>query len=159
MVSAALLLLWLLPLRVLVVEERPGGRILFARVVSEGDVFILRYRHSVEKCLVEDHYVIGSDSRIVLRETVFGSSNTGLPAVLGGGERLVRGGQAYRIVGMERKLADLELWVNRDYENTLVADGRNHLLAAGTGDRLVRLRIAPSSPAMYLYLQTRLLFQ
>lgn len=155
--SAALLILWLLPVRVLVIEERPGGRILFARAVSPGETFSLTYSHSVEKCLVEDHYTIREDHRLALKETVFGSSNTGLPAVLGRGEILVRGEKGYRIVGMERVFTGVELWVNRAYGNTLVLGGSPHPLASGAGDRLVRLRVVPASPAYYLYLRIRLL--
>ena len=49
------------------------------------------YRHSVELCRVWDYFRIDGQYRLVLDETVFGSSNTGLPSVLGDGERFTRG--------------------------------------------------------------------
>jgi hypothetical protein len=78
---------------------------------------------------------------LILDETVFGSSNTGLPSVLGVGERFTRGEKASRISNMQRILPAIEIWVKRSYENTLEFDSRKILLPELAGDTLLRLHI------------------
>ena len=131
----------LFPVHVLQIEELRKERVLFIRSLQPGDRFSLMYRHSVELCQVWDYFRIDEEYRLILEETVFGSSNTGLPSVLGAGERFTRGERASRISGMRRILPAVDIWVKRPYDNTLEIGGRKVLLPELAGDTLLRIRV------------------
>ena len=123
------------------IEDPRKEKVVFVRTLEPGDRFSLMYRHSVELCRVWDYFRIDGQYRIILDETVFGSSNTGLPSVLGVGERFTRGEKTSRISNMQRILPAIEIWVKRSYDNTLEFDNRKILLPDLAGDTLLRLRI------------------
>ena len=131
----------LFPVHVLQIEDPRKERVVFVRFLEPGDRFSLMYRHSVELCQVWDYFRIDGEYRIILDETVFGSSNTGLPSVLGVGERFTRGEKSSRISNMQRMIPAIEIWVKRSYDNTLEFDNRKILLPDLAGDTLLRLRI------------------
>jgi hypothetical protein len=131
----------LFPVHVLQVEEPRKERVLWIRSLQTGDRFSLMYRHSVELCRVWDYFRIDGEYRIILDETVFGSSNTGLPSVLGAGERFTRGEKTSRISNMQRILPAIEMWVKQSYDNTLEFGSRKIRLPELAGDTLLRLRI------------------
>lgn len=139
--AALVLVTGLFPVHVLQIEEPRKERAVFVRTLQPGDRFSLMYRHSVELCPIWDYFRIDGEYRIILDETVFGSSNTGLPSVLGVGERFTRGEKSSRISNMQRILPAIEIWVKRSYENTLEFDNRKILLPDLAGDTLLRLRI------------------
>jgi hypothetical protein len=131
----------LFPLHVLQIEEPRKEKVVYVRSLQPGDRFSLMYRHSVELCQIWDYFRIDGEYRLILDETVFGSSNTGLPSVLGVGERFTRGEKASRISNMQRILPAIEIWVKRSYDNTLEFGNRKILLAELAGDTLLRLQI------------------
>jgi hypothetical protein len=131
----------LFQVRVLQIEELRKERVLWVSSLQPGDRFSLMYRHSVELCQVWDYFRIDGKYRIILDETVFGSSNTGLPSVLGAGERFTRGEKASRISNMQRILPSIEIWVKRSYDNTLEFGNRKIRLPELAGDTLLRLHI------------------
>lgn len=149
----------LYPLSALQVEEARGGRIVFVGLLSPGETFSLAYRHSVEGSLVRDLYRCDERRYLVQTETVFSSSNTGLPTVLGDGERLVRDPEALRITGMRRILPAIELWVNRRHENTLTLGGREIALAGPSGDTLLRIRTRQIPAAAWAALKLHTLWK
>lgn len=139
--AALVLLAGLFPVHVLQIEELRKERVVFVRSLQPGDRFSLMYRHSVELCQVWDYFRIDGQYRLILDETVFGSSNTGLPSVLGVGERFTRGEKTSRISNMQRIIPALDIWVKRSYDNTLEFDNRKIRLPDLAGDTLLRLRI------------------
>lgn len=141
----------LFPVHVLQIEDLRKERVVFIRSLQPGDRFSLMYRHSVELCRVWDYFRIDGQYRLVLDETVFGSSNAGLPSVLGDGERFTRGATASRISNMRRILPAVEIWVNRRYENTLEFNGRKIHLPELAGDTLLRLHIRKVILFEFLY--------
>lgn len=141
----------LFPVHVLQIEAPRKGKVVFVRSLQPGDRFSLMYRHSVELCRVWDYFRIDGQYRLVLDETVFGSSNAGLPSVLGDGERFTRGATASRISNMRRILPAVEIWVNRRYENTLEFGGRKIRLPELAGDTLLRLSIRKVILFEFLY--------
>jgi hypothetical protein len=112
------------------------------------------YRHSVELCPVWDHFRVDGEYRLILDETVFASSNTGLPAVLGKNERFARDGAAFRISNMQRILPAIEIWVDRSYDNVLEIGGQQVSLPGLAGDTLLRLRIRKAFLAEWAYHET-----
>jgi hypothetical protein len=139
--AALLLAAGLFPAHVLQIEAPRKDSVVFVRFIQPGDRFSLMYRHSVELCPIWDYLRIDEAYRIILDETVFGSSNTGLPSVLGVGERFTRGEKASRISNMQRILPAIEIWVKRSYDNTLEFGNRKILLPELAGDTLLRLQI------------------
>lgn len=142
-------LIW--PVHVLVVEDPGNESVVMCRLMKPGDRFALMHRHSVELCPVQDRFQIDGNYRLVLDETVFPSSNTGLPAVLGDGERLVREENGYRISNMRRVFPAIDLWVDRRYDNALIFKERRIALPELAGDTLLRIRIKKVLLAEYLY--------
>jgi hypothetical protein len=139
--AALVLFAAVFPVHVLQIEAARKDKVVFVRSLQPGDRFSLMYRHSVELCQVWDYFRIDGEYRIILDETVFGSSNTGLPSVLGIGEQFTRGEKASRISNMQRILPAIEIWVNRSYDNTLGFGNRKILLPELAGDTLLRLHI------------------
>lgn len=138
---ALVLVAGLFPVHVLQIEDPRKERVVFVRSLQPGDRFSLMYRHSVELCQVWDYFRIDGQYRLILDETVFGSSNTGLPSVLGVGERFTRGGKSSRISNMQRIIPAIEIWVKQSYDNTLEFDNRKIRLPELAGDTLLRFRI------------------
>jgi hypothetical protein len=149
--AALVLVAGLFPVHVLQIEDPRKERVVFVRSLQPGDRFSLMYRHSVELCRVWDYFRIDGQYRLILDETVFGSSNAGLPSVLGDGERFTRGATASRISNMQRILPAVEIWVNRRYENTLEFGGRKIRLPDLAGDTLLRLSIRKVILFEFLY--------
>lgn len=137
---ALLLMVLVWPVHVLVIEDARSGTVVWCRLLQPGDRFILMYRHSVELCHVWDHFQIDGEYGLVLDETVFPSSNTGLPTVLGDGERLARGENGFRISNMRRVLPAVEVWVDRRYDNTLMFGAQKVNLPELAGNTLLRLQ-------------------
>lgn len=135
---ALMVLVW--PVHVLVVEDARSRTVVWCRLLETGDRFVLMYRHSVELCHVWDHFKIDGEYGLVLDETVFPSSNTGLPAVLGGGERLARRENGFHISNMRRRLPSVEIWVDRRYDNTLTFGEQKVSLPELAGNTLLRLQ-------------------
>jgi len=140
LLPALVLMVLVWPVHVFVVEDARSGTVVWRRLIQPGDRFVLMYRHSVELCHVWDHFQIDGKYGLVLYETVFPSSNTGLPAVLGGGERLARGENGFHISNMRRRLPTVEIWVDRRYDNTLTFGEQKVSLPELAGNTLLRLQ-------------------
>lgn len=141
-------------MHVLQIEDPRKEKVVLVQLLRPGDRFSLMYRHSVELSPVWDRFRIDGEYRIVLDETVFTSSNTGMPAVLGDGERFVRDEKAFRISNLQRILPAVEIWVDRRYENTLAFGNRKILLPELAGDTLLRLHIRKVFLAEWGYRET-----
>jgi hypothetical protein len=144
----------LYPVSILQIEDRRRERAVFVALLPPGAGLSLGYRHSVELSPVWDHFRIDTARRLILTETVFSSSNTGLPAILAEGERLTRGPEAFRISGMHRILPALEIWVDERYGNTLAFAGREIPLAGLAGNTLLRLQVRRVTLAQWAWRKT-----
>jgi hypothetical protein len=149
--AALVLVAGMFPVHVLQIEAPREGKVVFVRSLQPDDRFSLMYRHSVELCQVWDYFRIDGQYRLVLDETVFGSSNAGLPSVLGNGERFTRGATTSRISNMRRILPAIEIWVKRSYDNTLEFGNRKIRLPELAGDTLLRLSIRKVILFKFLY--------
>jgi len=142
LVLAALLALaaGFIPLHGLEVRESGGtGRVVLLKRVAPGDTFTLSFVHSVEKSEVTDYFRIDDDHRIILYQTEFGSLNTGLPAVVSGGEVFERTDRGFRLSNLNRVLPEIQLWVHEDYGGSFAMDGRVVSLPALAGNGLLRI--------------------
>lgn len=141
------------PLHVLVLKDNLGGCPAFARVVSSGDSFSLRYTHSVKRKPVWDFYVIDAHHRIIQTKTVFPDSDFGLPSLAVGSETytLLDDGNGC-ISGMQRLIPSLQLRVERAYENTLTFNGTLGIdLPQKCGDCILTMRIQAMNLIQYVF--------
>ncbi len=146
----------LYPLHALVIDNYRAGKPVFARLVSPGETFLLGFMHSVEHCPVHDRLQIGADYGMLVVETEFATSRTGLPYAAFGDEVYHREADRFRITNMNRPVAEIFQWVNRHYDNTLqFGDGAPIRLDSLAGDTLLRLRIQKISALTWGWMKAR----
>ncbi|MBM4270812.1 MAG: DUF1850 domain-containing protein [Deltaproteobacteria bacterium] len=126
-------------------EER-----IFVEKVRSGDTFSLSFMHSVEKSIVRDHFRIDDTYRIILYETAFSSLNAGLPTATAPGETLIREEGTFRIMGMNRVLPGISLWVDEEYKNRLEIGERVIVLPVLSGCSLLHVSIRKAYAWEYL---------
>lgn len=128
------------PLHALEVRASGGaGHVVWLQRVSPGDTFTLSFVHSVEKSDVTDYFRIDGDYRIILYQTEFGSLNTGLPAVVSGGEVFERTERGFRLSNLGRVLPEILLRVSETYGGTLAIGGAVVHLPSLAESGLVRI--------------------
>ncbi|HCM28022.1 MAG: hypothetical protein A2Z99_05500 [Treponema sp. GWB1_62_6] len=112
------------------------GEILAAFGAERGSGFELVYRHSVNKGLVTDSYIIGGDGALTLTETTFESFGAGMSDGLDGDGALSIGPAGVTIKGMNRRVGTLLLAVGTIAEHRLRVSGKEIGLAdiAGAGN-------------------------
>ncbi len=151
---AALFFFSLIPCHVLRIEAARRNQTVFVQAIRPDYRFSTRYIHSVELCPVGEYFKIDSNFRIVLYETTFSSCNTGLPTTLSGNEKFCTNGDHMRISDMHRVLPQLDLWVNKKYDNTLTLwDGEVLDLPSLAGDTLLRITVEKLTVFNLLYLK------
>lgn len=145
------------PLHALVITPFRAGEPVFARIVAPGETFSLGFMHSVEHCPVSDRIRIDNRYTMVVVETEFATSRTGLPHAAFGQEVYHRESDRFRITNMHRPVAEIFQWVNHRYDNTLQFDGAPPIrLASLAGDALLHIHIQ-KLPALALgWLKTKL---
>ena len=147
------------PLHVLKIDALRKNETVLVRLVQPDDRLTIGFIHSVEHCPVRDHFTIDQAYRLVLRETTFASSNTGLPYTCGPGETFANEGTQFRISNRHIVLSSIDLWVNRKYDNVLLFGNEAELqLPSLAGDTLLRVGITEITAAHYLFLKARNLF-
>ncbi len=155
-----LLLSSLTPFHVLQIKVFREGRVVFIRVVHPDDRFITKYIHSVEHCPVWEYFRIDDDFRIILYETTFSSSNTGLPYATFGNEEFYNNGKRFRISNMCRILPELLLWVNEKYDNTLkINNSRVLKLPLLAGNTLLQVKIRKVTFLEFMYLKAKIFLE
>ncbi len=154
---AALFFFSLIPCHVLRIEAARKNQTVFIQIIRPDYRFSTRYIHSVELSPVREYFIIDRNFRIVLYETTFSSCNTGLPTTLSGDEKFYNVGTHLRISNMHRVLPELNLWVNKKYDNTLtLGDGEVLELPSLAGDTLLRITVEKLPVFNLLYLKARI---
>ena len=153
-ILAAAAALW--PLHALVIENFRARKPVYVRLVSPGDTFSLGFMHSVEHCPVYDRLKIDADYAMVVVETVFPTSRTGLPYAAFGDEVFHRERNGFRITNMHRFVPEIFQWVNHRYDNTLQFGVEPPIrLDSLAGDTLLHLRIQKISVLSWGWLKAR----
>ena len=70
----------LLPCGMSLIVRDSGGRVYFDKTVRQGDMVSLGFKHSVEKVLVVDTFIVTADDSLLLVNTTYGSMGAGLPS-------------------------------------------------------------------------------
>jgi len=150
----------LVPFHVLQIKAFREGNIVFIRIVHPDERFATRYIHSVEHCPVREYFRIDDDFRIILYETTFSSSNTGLPYATFGNEEFHNDVNHFRISNMCRILPKLLLWVNEKYDNTLkINDFQELKLPLLAGNTLLQIKIRKVTFLEFVYLKAKILLE
>jgi hypothetical protein len=131
-----------IPFHALEIREAGGlGSVVFMKRVAPGDTFTLSFVHSVEKSDVTDYFRIDDGHRIILYQSEFRSLNTGLPAVVSGGEVFERTERGFRLSNIRRVLPEIRLQVSAAWGGTLAVGGRVISLPSLAGDGPVRISV------------------
>jgi hypothetical protein len=159
MLAAGLILagaLGLQPVHALVASDYRSARPVLVHRVAPGDTIALGFLHSVEQCWVLDRLRVDGDFSMVVVETEFASSRTGLPYAAFGQERYQREGDRFRIRNMHRRVPEIFQWVAGPYRNTLqINDNPQIRLSTLAGDTLLHIRIRKMSALSWSWLKAR----
>jgi hypothetical protein len=146
-------------LHVLQIKALREGKVVFIQIVQPNDRFETGYIHSVERCPVTEFFRIDETFRIILYETTFTSSNTGLPSATSGNETFHNEGDFFRISNMERFLPEILVWVHKDYGNTLkIGKSPTVRLPSLAGNTLLQVLIKKMTLCEYAYLMGKICF-
>jgi len=147
------------PLHILKIDALRKNETVFVRLVQPDDRLTIGFIHSVEHCPVRDYFTIDRASRLVLRETTFASSNTGLPYTCGPGETFTNEGTQFRLGNRHIVFSSIDLWVDRKYDNVLLFRNEKELqLPSLAGNTLLRVSTTEITAAHYLFLKAKTLF-
>jgi hypothetical protein len=148
-----------IPVHCLEIEELRKGSVLSVHAVSPGDSFSIWYKHSVELCSVWDYYRIDETFRIVLHETTFPSCNTGLPVAPSENETFHHDGDSFRISNMNRIIPSISLWVNEEYDNTIMIGSEASKLYSLAGNTLLGVAIKKETVVRFVFMKARILLK
>ena len=105
--------------RQFVVADESSGEILLSTAVEPGDVFGMKYIHSVNKSPIEDVFEILDDNSIMLKKTIFRSFGAGVPYELEEGQLLDVRDDRIEISNINRQIDSYLLKVGTIAEHTL----------------------------------------
>lgn len=77
---ATILFLFFLPCGMSLIIKDKAGHTYYMKSVSPGDRVSLGFKHSVEKVLVVDTFIVTGDGQLLLDNTTYGSMGAGLPS-------------------------------------------------------------------------------
>ena len=144
------------PLHILKIDALREEKTVYARLIRPDDRLTSGFIHSVEHCPVRDHFTIDRTYCLVLRETTFASSNTGLPFSCGPNETLVNEGNQFRLGNRHIVFSSIDLWVDKKYDNILLLGNEEELqLPSLAGNTLLRLSTTEITLAHYLFTKVR----
>lgn len=129
LISIIILSIFYLPVfkRFTVIEEKTG-KVLFYTDISNGDVFSVKYIHSVNKSPIEDVFEIEQNDGIKLIKTVFHSFGAGVPCELEPGQILISKEDRMEITNINKHIDRYLLKVGTVANHTLCIQGREFLL-------------------------------
>ena len=112
------------PLPHLAVEDA-HGQLVWQPFLGLERRFSLRYRHSVQKTLCWEDFIVGENGDLVLVATRYESLGVGMPFAVGEGQLLNNEGQ-FHLPGLNRHITDLDLRAMPVAEQALVVRGRTY---------------------------------
>ncbi len=128
--------------RQFIVTDDSTGEVLFSTAVEPGDVFGMKYVHSVNKSPIEDVFEILDDNRIMLKKTVFRSFGAGVPYELEEGQVLDVMDDRIEISNINRRIDRYLLKIGTIAEHTLCINGLEIRMDSLAGPmRTVRLEV------------------
>ncbi len=125
-----------------IVTDEQTGKVLYSIPVRPGDVFSVKYVHSVNKSPVEDVFEIAGDNGIMLKKTVFRSFGAGIPYELEDGQILDVMEDRIEIGNIDRMIDRFLLKIGTVAEHTLCINGHKiRMDSLAEPRRTVRLQV------------------
>ncbi|PLR79039.1 hypothetical protein CU633_02305 [Bacillus sp. V3-13] len=155
-----LLLFWLVNMKqspALTITSNETNKVLWSKPVATGDLFTIRFTHSVEKTEVDEVIRVGSDE-LIIDSTIYESFGAGLPFDIEKGQKMRTENGKIIIENINRKVPFIDLSIGQVIANhTLLFKGETiplkDLSEPGTS---LRFTVTDESPIQSLI---RRLFQ
>lgn len=112
----------------LTVTDAVENELLLCKRVKEGDLFSIRYIHSVNKSPVEDFFLIGNNHGIVLDKSVFYSFGAGVPSAPEDGGSFQVYKDRIEVTGINGRIDDFLMFVGVTAEHRFRIKGEDILL-------------------------------
>jgi len=139
-------------LQLLTIQDYPDGEIIFQDIVTPGEMFTLKYTHSVAGTPVWEFLEINKKGELILVETHFLDHGAGLPYTAFEGEFFVNEDDKFKVKNMSRKISlPLYYRIGGIRENYFIYKNNEINLSKKLGDSVVTITIAQSNLFDYFF--------
>lgn len=101
---------------ILTITSNATQKILWSHAVSQGDTFIIRYTHSVDRTEVDEVIRVG-EKKLIIDSTVFESFGAGLPSTIQKGQKIRRERGKIIIDHMNQPVPRIDLYIGQVIAN------------------------------------------
>jgi hypothetical protein len=120
--------------------EKSSNKNLMSFKLKEGEVFQIKFKHSVALTDVTEWYRIES-GKIVLFETDFYDQCAGLPTEPYGDEKLILDGGIFKLINLKREFSEIIYGINYQCNYRLLIKNREINLSQKFGDKILIIKI------------------
>jgi len=140
------------PLQLLSIRNYPNGVVIFQDIVTPGEIFTLKYTHSVAGTPVWEFFKINKNEELILVETHFLDHGAGLPYAAFEDEFFVNDDGKFKIKNMSRKISlPLYYRIGKIRENHFLYKDQYINLSEKLGDSVVTISITQSNLFGYFF--------
>ena len=120
--------------------------------VNEGDIFTIRFMHSVQRTPVDETFSIGSNLEMLLEETVYSSYGAGLPSEMNDNQEFLFKNGKFIIRNFDLQFNEIPMFVGEVVANhTIIYDGKEFpLVSYNMAGKSVKIRLNKYSPISYM---------
>lgn len=139
-------------LQILNIKNYPDGEVIFQDIVTPGEIFTLKYTHSVAGTPVWEFFEINKKGVLILVETHFLDHGAGLPYTSFKDEFFVNEDGKFKIKNMSRKISlPLYCRIGKIRENYFIYKNNEINLSKKLGDSVAKISIAQSNLFGYFF--------
>jgi|LDZT01.1.fsa_nt_gi hypothetical protein len=139
-------------LQLLNIQEYPDGEVIFQDIVTPGEIFSLKYTHSVAGTPVWEFFEINKKGELILVETHFLDHGAGLPYTAFEDELFVNEDDKFKVKNMSRKISlPLYYRIGKIRENHFIYKDNEINLSKELGDSVVTISIVQSNLFDYFF--------
>jgi hypothetical protein len=120
--------------------EKESNKILMNFKLKEGEIFQIKFNHSVALTDVTEWYRVES-GKIVLFETDFYDQCAGLPTEPYGEEKLILDGKIFKLINLKREFSEIVYGINHQGNYRLLIKNREINLSQKFGDKILIIKI------------------
>ncbi len=129
-------------LQLLNIQDYPDGEVIFQDIVTPGEIFALKYTHSVARTPVWEFFEINKNGELILVETHFLDHGAGLPYTAFENEFFVNQDGKFKIKNMYRKISlPLYYRIGKIRENHFIYKNNNINLSEILGDTVITINV------------------
>src|SRR6056297_3411721 len=139
-------------LQLLNIQNYSDGEVIFQGIVTPGEIFTLKYTHSVAGTPVWEFFEINKKQELILVETHFLDHGAGLPYTAFEDEFFVNEDGKFKIKNMSRKISlPLYYRIGKIRENYFIYKNNEINLSKKLGDSVVKISIDQSNLFDYFF--------